>query len=181
MDRTAAEGQARNAERNESQATSDMRTATDEFRALRAAMELSCTRFDLIATLPRTLTEDAHAASLLSKLLASIEERHTVASEHVTALKNLRRRLDDTNKSNREAQAALNAATRLRDGERASLHGAELEVVSASQAVNQADAQLGDMEQALSPFLAAANISLELLQKNPSDVLTTLRKLTTEV
>ena len=182
MDRTAAEGQARNAERNEFQAISNMHTATDEFRALRAAMELSCTRFDLIATLPRTLTEDAHAASLLSKLLASIEERHTVASEHVTALKNLRRLAGRYQQIKSEVLAALNAATRLqRWGARSSPRRGNWGSCRPSQAVNQADAQLGDMEQALSPFLAAANISLELLQKNPSDVLTTLRKLTTEV
>jgi exonuclease SbcC len=176
-----AEGDARSADRNVTQATNEMQSAADGFHALRTVIEPSCTNFGFIETLPRALTEDPDAASLLSELLASIEERRSVACEHATALKSLRRRLDDANKVNREAQAALNAATQMRDGERASLHRADLEVMSAAQGANQADARLSEIEQALSPFLTAANISLELLAKNASTVLTTLRKLATEV
>jgi exonuclease SbcC len=180
-ERTAAEGQVQNAERNSAQGTGEMQKTADEFRVLRAAMEPSCIQFGVIAFLPTELTTDAQAASLISELIADVEARRLVSNEQLSALKNLRRQLDDANKSHRDAQAALHTLTRSRDKKRDALHALELQVASASEGVKQSTARLKEIETALSPSLLAADISSERLSDNAGTILAKFRELASEV
>jgi exonuclease SbcC len=180
-DRTAAEGRAQNEQRNETQAKGEIQSSTGEFRALRSATNIVCAKFDLGAFLPETLTEGTEAVDLIGQLAAKAQERRTLAHGQVTAIQGLRRQLDAANTANREAQKRLNAAVTHRDAAKASLHEAELQVVSATEGATQATARLRDTEAELTPFLDAARISVDSLRGNAAAALVSLRGTASEI
>jgi exonuclease SbcC len=174
-DSTSATGKLGNAEQNQTQAKSEIENITEEFIALRSATELSCTRFDLLSSLPESLTGDSSAMSAAERLISGIEEQGKIVNARLSGIKDLRRRLDALYKSNREAQDRLNAANQQRQNQQSSLHQAELKATSASAGITQATAQVAEIEGELSSFLTAPNITLEFLQEHAATVLVTLR------
>lgn len=180
-DRTAAEGRAQNAGRNETQATSEIRSLNGEFRALRSATKTLCARLDLSALLPETLTEGTESVDLIAQLTAKAQERRTLAHGKATAIQGLRRQLDAANTASREAQTRLNAAVTQRDAAKAFLHEAELQVVTATEGVRQATARLNDIEAELTPFLDAAGISVDSLRGNAAAALASLSGTASEI
>jgi DNA repair protein SbcC/Rad50 len=174
-DGTSAAGKLGNAERNHTQAKSEIQNLSEEFGDIRSAMEPSCTRFDLISSLPKSLTEDSSAMSAAEHLISGIEEQRTIVNGRLSAIKELRRQLDTAYKSSREAQDRLNAANQQRQSRQSSLHQAELKATSASAGITQATAQVAEIAGELSSFLTAADITLEFLQKHTATVLVTLR------
>lgn len=173
-DSTSATGKLGNAERNQTQAKDEIQNITEEFVILRSAMEPSCTRFDLLGSLPESLSEDTSAMSV-AELISGIEEQRTIVNGRLSAIKELRRQLDAAYKSGREAQERLNAANQQRQLEQSSLHRAELKATSASVGITQATAQVAEIERELSSFLTAADITLEFLQEHAAIVIVTLR------
>jgi DNA repair protein SbcC/Rad50 len=174
-DSTSATGKLGNAERNQTQAKSEIQNITEEFVALRSAMEPSCTRIDLLGSLPESLSEDTSAMSAVDHLISGIEEQRTIVNGSLSAIKELRRQLDAAYKSSREAQERLNSANQQRQLEQSSLHQAELKATSASVGITQATAQVAEIEGELSSFLTAADITLEFLQEHAAIVIVTLR------
>jgi DNA repair protein SbcC/Rad50 len=174
-DSTSATGKLGSAERNQTQAKSETQNITEEFVALRSAMELSCTRFDLLSSLPESLIGDRSAMSAAEHLISGIEEQRRIVNGRLSGIKDLRRRLDGLYKSSREAQDRLNAANQQRRNQQSSLHQAELKATSASAGITQATAQVAEIEGELSSFLTAADITLEFLREKPATVLVALR------
>jgi exonuclease SbcC len=174
-DSASAAGKLGNAERNQTQAKSEIQNITEDFVALRSAMEPSCTRFNLLGSLPESLTGDGNAISTVEHLISCIEEQRRIVNGHLTAIKDLRRRLDAAYKSSREAQDKLNAANQQRQSQQSFLHLAELKAASASAGITQSTAQVVEIEGALSSFITAADITLEFLKEYSGTVLVTLR------
>ena len=180
-DRTAAEGRAQNAARNETKARGEIQFVSGEFHTLRSAMEIVCAKFNLGALLPETLAEGTESVDLIAQLAAKTQERRAHAHGQVTAIQGLRRQLDTANAASREAQARLNAAVTRRDAANASLHEAELQVVTTTEGAKQATARLSDTEAELTPFLDAARISVDSLRGNTAAALTSLRGTASEL
>ena len=174
-DSTSAAGKLGNSEQNQTQAKSEIQNINEEFVALRSAMEPSCTRFDLLSSLPESLTGDSSTMSAAEHLISGIEEHRTIVNGRLSAIKDLRRRLDAAYKSSREAQDRLNAANQQRQSQQSSLHQAELKATSALAGVTQATAQVAEIEGGLSSFLTAADITLEFLREHPSRIIVALR------
>lgn len=180
-DRTAAEGRAQNAGRNETQARREIQSLTGEFHTLRSAMETVCANFKLGALLPETLTKGTESVDLIAQLTAKTQQSRALAHGQVTAIQGLRRQLDAANTDNREAQTRLNAAVTRRDAAKASLHEAELQVVSATEGAKQATARLSDTEVELTTFLDAAGISVDRLRGDAAAALASLRDTAFEI
>jgi exonuclease SbcC len=171
----SAVGKLENAQQNQAQANREIQKYNGDFAVLRTAMEPSCTRFGLISFLPESFTEDSRATASAEQLIASLEERRTIVNGQLTAINDLRRQLDVAYKSGREAQERLNAANQRRQREQSSLHQAELKASSASAGIEQATAQIAEIEGDLSSFLTAADITFKFLQEYPANALVTLR------
>jgi exonuclease SbcC len=174
-DSISAAGKLGNSEWNQTQVKSEIQDITEEFVALRSAMEPSCTRFDLLSSLPESLTGDSSAMSAAEHLISAIEGHRMIVNGQLSAIKDLRRRLDAAYKSSREAQDRLNAANQQRQSQQSCLHQAELKATSASTGITQATAQVAEIEEELSSFLTAADVTLEFLQEHPTTVIVTLR------